>query len=343
MNKVEFYEKLVVKKNGKLVITNRQLNGFVNRLWSKYGYRFDSRDEFMGSVAYLIWLQIERSDFDFDNLDEKTENQIYKTLIKMLTHDIHKDANKDMKRVGNDYVTIDFVSLDATIEEDYSMIETVEESYFGNKKATTKTPFVEWLDENQDKILNEGQLAIWKGLRACLDNSKEEMESKTGIPHKHISKRKSLITSKIEKAWDGRGFESSRIYPTLMAELKEIENFLALEEDEDYNEFAFFAMSELTKLGDLFLEKMTHNELVEINVGEASRKTLYKLVDLALERQEKLNMFIEQEQLIWEKNMNNKTISNTVEENKGTKYLKMNTYGIMEEYDLEEYDLKEEE
>ena len=337
MSKVKFYEGLVVKKNNKLVITNSQLNGFVNRLWSKYGYRFDSRDEFMGSVAYLIWLQIERSDFDFDNLDEKTTNQVYKSLTTMLNFQVYEQANKDMKRVDGNFVTIDFVSLDATIEEDYSIIESVEDSFFNSSKKSHKSTFMKWLEENQDKILSEKQIGVLNGLRNLPhEPTAQEIEEATGVSSKNISTRKKTIIKKIDKAWGMKEFKYSRIYPSLMAELDEIERFLALEEDEDYNEFAFFAMSELTKLGDLFLEKLTHAELIEINVGEASRKTMYKLVDLAIERQEKINSFIEQEQLIWEKNMSNKTISTTVKEKDNkTKYLKMNAYGSLEEIETE--------
>lgn len=338
MSKVKFYEGLVVKKNNRLVITNSQLNGFVSRLWSKYGYRFDSRDEFMGSVAYLIWLQIERSDFDFDDLDEKTTNQVYKALTTMLNFQIYEQANKDMKRVDGNFVTIDFVSLDATIEEDYSIIESVEDSFFNSSRKSHKSEFMKWLDENQDEILSKKQVGVLNGLRSLPhEPTAQEMEEATGISSKNISTRINTMFKKIMKSWNERDFKYSRIYPSLMAELDEIERFLALEEDEDYNEFAFFAMSELTKLGDLFLEKLTHDELIEINVGEASRKTMYKLVDLVLERQEKLNMFIEQEKLIWEKNMNSKTISNTVQtKNNKTKYLKMNAYGALEESEMEE-------
>lgn len=296
---------------GAVRITNKKLKAV---LWKSYN-RFKSQldwDEYLGSAMVLTWNQIQRFDGDWEAIlagDEREQNKLFKAISKAVYHGTIQVANPNSKFMSGNIVDIDFVSLDErnmtasgfTVE----LIESTElTSFFSVKEGYAPTPFVSWLKESAPALLGESQLEFYEKYLTCLDNSKEEVESKTGLPHKQISKRVQAIKKKVEKAWEEeKGFKHTFLYQELIEERDYMESLL----DQDFDHLDFTReiagdMEAGNKLGNLVLDNLSHSELIEVNTWRTNKQTVYKIVQLMIARINQIESFIQQEEAIYATN-----------------------------------------
>lgn len=297
--------------SGAVRVTHKKLDKV---LWKSYN-RFKSQlthDEFMGSAMVLTWQQIERFDGNWEAIlagDEIEENKLFSAISKAIYYGTIEVANPNSKFMGGGAIEIDFVSLnERSMTASGFTVELQENqeltSYFSPKEGYAPTPFVSWLKESLPALLTESQMEFYENYMDCLDNSKEEVESKTGVPHKQVSKRVQAIKKRAEKAWEQeKGFEHTFLYQELMQEKEYMESLL----DQDFDHLDFTReiagdMSAGNKLGNLVLDNLSHQELIEVNTWRTNKQTVYKIVQLMIARIDQIESFIKQEEAIYATN-----------------------------------------
>lgn len=303
--------------SGSIRVTNKKLENVLRKSHNKFKSQLDW-DEFLGSAMMLVWFQIDRFEGDWDAIlagDTIEENKLMSAISKAVYFGTIEVANPNSKFMGNDTVEIEFASLnEVKVHAEDFVLEVQDtddlESYFAVKEGYTKTPFQEWLEENIEGLLTKPQYEFYQKYMTCLDNSKEEVESKTGFPHKQISKKVSAIKKKVETAWSKqKGFEHTYLYKELVHEKEYMEELL----DQDFDHLDFIReiagdMMASNKLGNLVLDNLSHSELIEVNTWKVNSKTVYKIVDLMIQRIEQIEQFIDNEKKIYERNNHNKQL-----------------------------------
>lgn len=303
--------------SGSIRVTNKKLEKVLRKSYNKFKSQLEW-EEFLGSAMMLVWFQIDRFDGDWDAIlagDTIEENKLMSAISKAVYFGTIEVANPNSKFMGDGIVEIEFASLNEVKPQgdDFALeLQDTEEleSYFSAKEGCTKTPFQEWLEENIEGLLTESQYEFYQKYMTCLDNTREEVEGKTGIPHKQISKRVSAIKKRVEKGWSqSKSFEHTYLYKELVHEKQYMEELL----DQDFDHLDFIReiagdMMASNKLGNLILDNLSHSQLIEVNTWKVNSKTVYKIVDLMIQRIEQIEQFIDNEKKIYERNNHNKQL-----------------------------------
>lgn len=285
-------------------VTNPNLGRILKRHYNKFKSQV-TWDEFLGSAMAVTWMQIERFDADWDAIlegDEREQNKLFSAISQSIYFGAMEAANPNSKFFADGIVEIDFLSLnEIERSEDDSALELQDteelESYF-TRRDYEKTPFMKWVDANYETILSDYQARFFERYRTCLDNSQEEVEGKTGVKHKDISRKVKLIKKKLETAWEKeRGFEHTYLYQELMSEKEYLESYLDQDFDtQDYIREAAADIFANNKLGNLLIDHLNHQELIGVNTGSDDKKLAYRITQVILDRLARIDSFLEQEE-----------------------------------------------
>ena len=305
------FERVRIEENGAvwggIRVTDPILKGIVKKHYRKFKYKLEW-DEYLGSAMTFTWLQMQNFEGDWDAMlagEAKERNKLFYAISQFIYKQTMEMANPNSRRIGHDtvMVKIDFESLDREVVfDDFTTTigETQElESYFAVREYR-KTPFTKWLDENQVDILTDNQLDFFVGMRGCLDNSKEEVEGKTGVKQSTVSIRLQKIKKKVEKHWEAtKSFEYTYIYEDISEEQEALNTFLDIEDVADVLEQARQEMNNNTKLGDVLIDGLSHKQLQDINGHVHDKKLVYAINSLLIERLSNTELFLENERVLF--------------------------------------------
>lgn len=309
------FEKVKVEENGAvwggIRVIDPVLKGIVKKRYIKFKHLLDW-DEYMGSAVTFTWLQMQNFEGDWDAIlagESRERNKLFKAVGQSIYKKTVELANPNSRPLGdeNKMYKIEFESLNQEVSYD-DFVTTIGESqelesYFAVREYR-KTPFTKWLDANQVDILTDNQLDFFIGMRNCLDNSKKEVEGKTGVKHSTVSIRLQKIRKKVEKHWNAhKSFENTYIYESITNEQQAINSFLDIEEVADVLEQARQEMSNNTKIGDVLIDGLNHKQLQAINGRVHDRQLAYAINSLLIKRLSNTETFIENERLMF--NMKN--------------------------------------
>lgn len=308
-----FFEAVTVRENGAvwggIRVNDPVLKGIVKKHYRKFKHKLEW-DEYIGSAMTFTWLQMQNFDGDWDAIlegDSRERKKLFRAISQSVYNKTLELANPNSKRMNheNTTVSIKFESLDREVAFDdfvTTVGETQELESFFAVREYRKTPFTKWLDENQADIFTDKQLDFFIGMRSCLDNSKEEVEAKTGLPQSRIPKDLQRIKKKVEKYWNReRGFENTYIYEDITEEQEALNAFLDIEEVADVLEQARLEMSNNSKIGDVLVDGLDHGQLQAINGRVHDRKLAYAVNALLIKRLSNTETFIENERVLWNK------------------------------------------
>lgn len=308
------FETVVTTNYGATNSTVKVTNQKLERVLKKHFKKFQSQiewDEYLNSAMAFTWLQIQSFEGDWGAIltgSNREENKLMSAISQRIYYGTMEQANPDSKFTSSGIIEIDFISLNdtSTNEEGYTLEvqDTQElESFFQSKQGYAETPFNVWFKENKEKVLPAHLLEFYENYITCLDNSKEEVESKTGVPHKQISRKVSRIKDITKKEWEKvNQFEQTHLFQEMTAEKIYMEEML--EQDFDFIDFPREIAGDMTagnKLGNLVLDSLGHQELILLNKCQGDKQLVYKIVQLMITRINSINEFLQLEQEMYSK------------------------------------------
>lgn len=314
--KLELFETLFMRTHSTteqskvLKTTLHCTNPILSHIISSEFYRYSSRmekDEFMSSAMLFAWKTIESFDIMdggtweqmIDGTSEKNLGRLFYCIRKEIHYGSISLANPDLKRVYDSRVNIDFISLDATIENDgyttsFGDNLPADASFWAAKEGYQAPPLIEWFLENKEAILTGGQLDYYdkmKTLDPTLSHEKrdgykkEDVEGFVGVLHKSVTKRNKNVKNRTLRLWNRIKSEYGIRYidRTLKDEKTKLESFLELETDQEYIDYVFKHRDK--NFGDFLEQHLTPLEMTDINAGlNIPKDTLYRIVDIVINR-----------------------------------------------------------
>lgn len=225
-------KKFATETDGKFIdvttkSTNKSLEIFFNKLYSKYKVK-NNYNDFLNECIYWTYFAIQRftvrdggswegmiggtDKANIGRLITSIKTTVEHEVIRFINDGVIYTSKRDEEgKVEHAKYKFTFSSLDAILMgaegEETSLINMVgdEQGFWGNKEGYASSHFIQWFNENKERVLTASQLQLLDNLSKCSHEkdgyTENDISQYVGFNSKKVGEYLERIKGRVMKAW----------------------------------------------------------------------------------------------------------------------------------------------